>query len=100
MPLIHKLLILEEAMLVSMAGNPNFTREFPYLDQIKGAKSSNPNCSKCSKDVQKRVSLVNGVKQAIVSMGAEKKARLKAMLSTEQVRVRVSDGGKILEYTF
>jgi hypothetical protein len=33
-------------------------------------------------------------------MGAEKKARLKAMLSAEQVRVRVSDGGKILEYTF
>jgi hypothetical protein len=44
--------------------------------------------------------LINGVKQAIVSMGAEKKARLKAMLSSEQVRVRVSDGGKIIEYNF
>jgi hypothetical protein len=100
MPLIHKLLILEEAMLVSMAGNPNFTREFPFLDQIKGNSSSNPDCSKCNNDAQKRVALVSGVKQAIVSMGAEKKARLKAMLSTEQVRVRVNDGGKILEYTF
>jgi hypothetical protein len=33
-------------------------------------------------------------------MGAEKKQRLKKLLNTEKVKIRVAAGGKITEYTF
>lgn len=93
-----KLLILEDTVVRSMAENPNFLREFPFL-----SGAANPPAKKgcnCGQRGVQRVNQVNGVKQALVSMGNERKQRLKQMLNATQVRVRVSQGNKIVEYTF
>jgi hypothetical protein len=97
----HKLLIIDESVLLGMAGNPTFVKEFPFLKslaQMHNKKSTG--CGRCNRSAQRRVTQVNGVKQSIVTMGAERKQRLKKMLNAEKVRVRVANAGKVSEYTF
>jgi CO dehydrogenase/acetyl-CoA synthase alpha subunit len=97
---LHKLLVIEEAVLISMAGNPNFVREFGFLKGLQQLRKSRTGCGRCNKGAGKRVQLVNAAKQSLVSMGAEKKRRLKALLKAEKVRIRAANGGKVTEYTF
>jgi hypothetical protein len=96
---LHKLLILEGSMLASMATNPNFIREFPFLKTIQqpGARTG---CGRCGQKANKRIQSANAVKQQIVSMGKEKKVRLKKLLRAEKVRIRLAANGKVTEYTF
>ena len=98
-PTLHKLLIIEEAVLVSMAGNPNFIREFPFRKSVANL-SARRTCGRCSRTASKRVQSVNAAKQQVVSMGKEKKSRLKKLLRADKVRVRLAAGGKVTEYTF
>lgn len=97
---LHKLLILEEAALISMAANPNFIREFSFLKGLQQLRKTRTGCGRCNKGAGKRVQLVNAAKTSVVSMGAEKKQRLKQLLNAEKVRVRVAAAGKVTEYTF
>lgn len=96
----HKLLILEESVLITMANNPNFQSEFAFLKGLTKLNGKRTGCGKCNRSAGKRLTLVNGAKQTIVSMGAEKKRRLKQLLKAEKVRVRVANNGKVTEYTF
>jgi hypothetical protein len=97
----HKLLVLDEAVLVGMAGSPNFVKEFPFLSQLAKAHNKKATgCGRCNRSAQKRVAQISGVKQSIVNMGAERKQRLKKLLNAEKVRVRLAHGGKVSDYTF
>ena len=100
MATLHKLLILEESVLITMANNPNFMTEFGFLKGLKNLGAKSTGCGKCNRNAGRRITVVNGAKQAIVSMGAEKKRRLKRLLKAEKVRVRVANNGKVTEYTF
>lgn len=95
----HKLLIIDEAVLAAMTSNPNFTKEFSFLAPIAKAEKAS-GCGKCNKRASRRAIVTNGIKLAIVSMGAERKKRLKQLLNADQVRVRVAQNGKVKEYTF
>lgn len=96
-----KLLIIEESTLVSLAGNPTIVKEFPFLSGLNStpavAKSS---CGRCNQQASRRVSAVNGVKQSLIALGAEKKQQLKKLLNAEKVKIRVANNGRITEYTF
>lgn len=96
----HKLLMIEESVLITMANNPNFIREFGFLKGVQQLRSKKTGCGKCNRNAGQRINLVNGAKQTIVSMGAERKRRLKQLLKAEKVRVRVAHAGKVTEYTF
>jgi len=100
MSTIHKLLILEESVLVTMANNPNFMKEFAFLKGIKSLKQKSTGCGKCNRNAGRRSTIVNSAKQVIVNMGAERKRRLKQLLKAEKVRVRVVNNGKVVDYTF
>lgn len=93
-----KLLILEDAVVRSMAENPSFLKEFPFLSGAAG-QPAKKGCN-CGRNASQRVNQTNGVKQALVSMSNERKQRLKQMLNASQVRIRVAQGPKITEYTF
>jgi hypothetical protein len=95
---LNKLLVIDEAVLVAMAGNPNFVSEFPFLANAFTAKKSG--CGRCSRAAAARVGQVNTVKNSIVSLGAEKKQKLKTLLNAEKVRIRVAHGNKVTDYTF
>jgi hypothetical protein len=97
---VHKLLILDESSLVSMAGNPNFLKEFGFLKGLQQLGKTRTGCGRCGNGAAKRVQTVNAAKQSIVSMGVEKKLRLKKLLNAEKVRLRVATSGKVTEYTF
>jgi CO dehydrogenase/acetyl-CoA synthase alpha subunit len=100
MAVLHKLLTLDESSLLAMAANPNFLNEFGFLKGLQQLKKTRTGCGRCNQGASKRVQLVNAAKQSIVSMGVEKKRRLKTLLSAQQIRLRVSAGGKVTEYTF
>jgi len=97
---LTELLRIEEATLVAMAGNPIFVKEFTFLRGLAQLRKKSTGCGRCNKGAGKRVQLINGAKQAIISMGAEKKRRLKTLLRTKKVRVRVATAGSVKEHTF
>ncbi len=99
-PPLHKLLMLEETVINSMAGNPNFVKEFPFLKNVSTSVAKRTGCGKCNRRPSRGVQAVNAAKLQIVQMGKEKKVRLKKLLRAEKVRVRVGEAGRVTEYTF
>lgn len=98
---LTKLLVLEEAVLLSMMGNPNFVQEFPFLAGNEGVITAKPSgCGRCNQKASRRIQAINGIKQAIVSMSVEKKQKLKQMVNAEKVRLLISSGGKVTAHTF
>lgn len=98
---LSKLMILEESVIVNLAGNPNFVKEYPFLSGVLNAlPAAKVGCGKCNRGANRRIQAINGVKQAFLNMGPEKKQKLKQLLNTEKVRIRVVVAGKVLEYTF
>lgn len=97
---LTELLRIEESVLISMAGNPNFIKEFPFLKGLQQLSRKSTGCGGCNKVASKRVQLVNAAKQSIIQMGAEKKRRLKRLLKAKQVRIRVAVAGNVKEHTF
>lgn len=95
-----KLLLIEESVLVTMANTPSFVKEFPFLTGLKNQSQAKSLCRPCSRMAASRINTSNGIKSSIISMGVEKKKRLKKMLNAEKVRIRVSQGGRVTEYTF
>jgi hypothetical protein len=95
----HKLLTLEDTVLLTLATNPNFVREFPFLAS-GAAPVAKKSCKPCNKAAARRVQTMQTIKQSIINMGVEKKKRLKEMLSADKVRLRVAQNGKVVEYTF
>lgn len=95
-----KLLVIEESVLTAMASNPNFTKEFSFLEPLSKLKKTATGCGKCNRTASRRAVVMNGLKLSIISMGAEKKHRLKQLLNAERVRVRVAQNGQVKDYTF
>lgn len=95
-----ELLRLEDSVIISMANNPNFLTEFPFLEQVKQLTKTKKGCGTCGKAARSRVNTINTVKQSIISLSADRKLRLKQMLKTKKVRLRLSVGNRVTEYTF
>lgn len=97
----NKLVVIESAVLFNMASNPNFTKEFGFLAPLAKMKQKIPGgCGKCGRGNAKMALQTNGIKLALVGMGAERKKRLKELLNAEKVRIRVSENGRVRDHTF
>ncbi len=97
----NKLVVIESAVLFGMATNPTFVREFSFLGPLAKAKQKKPGgCGKCGRGNVKLALQTNGIKLALVNMGAEKKRKLKELLNAEKVRIRVSVNGRVKDHTF
>lgn len=93
----HKLLILENSVLHSMAASPAFLKEFPFLAALKAANKTKTHCCHASPRIN---AAIPSIKSALTALGAEKKKRLKQMLAAEKVRIRLQQGNRVIDHTF
>lgn len=86
----HKLLILDDAVMLSMLKNPEFVTRFPFLRAASQLAQSAPagGCSSC-KGRSRNGAGVNygGLRAAFNSMSQADKEALRTMLSAERIRV-------------
>lgn len=99
-PPIRKLVVLEEGLLLSMAKNPRYLKEFPFLKPLAQYAPTGGGCGGCRGANAQRSSLVNAAKQSVVSMGDDRKKLLKQLLNTHKIRLRLQQGRRSVEYTF
>lgn len=97
MSAIHKLLILENSVLHSMAASPAFLKEFPFLASLKAASKTKSHCCPAA---PKMNAAIPAIKSALTALGAEKKKKLKQMLNAEKVRIRLQNGNRVVDHTF
>jgi len=95
-----ELLRLEDSHILSMASNPAFIAEFTFLNQAKELGKVKRGCGSCGKSAKNRITIMTAIKQSIISLSADKKLKLKKMLRTKKLRLRLSVAGKVTEYTF
>jgi len=113
----HKLLILEDNMLLSLGRHTLFVQEFPFLSKLEviyksygnnvnkkgcgcgGKSSTGSNSSGIGEETKRHI--LNEIKKEIISLSQEKKNKFKEMLSTELVRVfYLGNDGKVTIETF
>jgi len=94
----NSVVVLEDAVLLSMATNPNFTSAFPFLGQAKAP--GNKTCRPCAQKAANRVNAMNSIKQTIINLAPDKKVQLKKLLNAEKVKIRLSISNKVVEHTF
>lgn len=95
----HKLLIIEESTLISMANTQAFLAEFPFLAMMQKARGSG-GCGGCGRS-RTRNAAAGKIKRTIIGLASDKKQRLKQMLSAKQLRLRyLNDKGAPVTVTF
>jgi hypothetical protein len=95
-----ELLVLEDQVLLNMARNPNFLREFPVLKPIANPQAGVATMVKscCNGGAPRAVANMNAIKYAITQLPQERKKVLLQMLGARQVRVVLSISGRITNY--
>ena len=102
-PALKKLVVVENAVLASLATVPALTKQFPFLAQLvrrsppKAKKKGE--CGGCGGSSQKQVDF-DSARRQLVALPESKRRIIKQQLKTEKLQVRVQNGGKITKYTF
>ena len=115
----HKLLILEDNILLSLGRHTLFVQEFPFLSKLEviyksydnnvnkkgcgcgGGGGGNSTGSSSGMSEETRRHILNEIKKEIISLSQEKKNKFKEMLNTELVRVfYLGNDGKVTIETF
>jgi len=97
----HKLLIINESVLATMATNPDYVKSFPFLATVAVVlRTSSTGCGGCTTAASKRIEAINAAKVAIRQLPNSMKARLKQMLNTKQARLKIQEGQRVLTITF
>lgn len=102
-PLKRKLVVIEEGTLTSMALNAAIAREFPVLAPIAKLARAAPRagCGSCGRAGQERAVTFQRVKQALASMDATQKRKLKDLMNAQSMRLLYRDNaGKAQQLTF
>ena len=84
---MQNLVVLENSLLQSMAGNERFTREFPFLKTLATARR--PGCGRCGGRLSNRnqAAMLNTVKRMFHSLAAPQRLRLMTLLDTQKIQV-------------
>lgn len=98
----HKLVMISDGLLASMANDERFRKEFPFIGSLKSAPARRTTgCGGCGGSNQQRAGIFQAAKRAIAGMSSESKQKLKRMLDTRQARVvYTKDDGRGVELTF
>jgi hypothetical protein len=103
-PPIKKIVVIEEALLISMANNQKFLKHFKFLGRLKRLNpAQRGGCSSCGggpRKVPQNQTLIQSAKQNIVGMGSGQKRVLKKLLNTKQIRITIKTGKQIKQHTF
>jgi hypothetical protein len=96
----HKLYVIQNGTLQSMAANERFTREFPFLTSLRSLAPAKPGCGTCGGGGSPKAAADAAYAAAlrtIAGLASDKKQRLKALLDAKQVRLfyRAADGRQI-----
>lgn len=100
-PRVRKLVIIEESLLSTMAHNPVYLKEFPFLKAIQG-QAARTGCGSCGSRAAdtSRATVFTSAKQVLASMADDKRRKLKQLLNAQQVRVSYKQGSRIIQHTF
>jgi hypothetical protein len=113
----HKLLILEDNVLLSLGRHTLFVQEFPFLSKLEiiyknygnnfnkgcgcGGGRGGSNGGGVVMDAETKRRILNEIKKEIISLSQEKKNKFKEMLNTELVRIfYLGNDGKVTIETF
>ena len=99
---VRKLVVIEESLLVSMAQNQKFTKEFPFLKGLARYAASKGGCGGCgaNRSNSTKATVYTQAKQTIAGMGDVKKRALKKLLNAAKVRITYKQGARIVQHTF
>lgn len=97
----NRLVFIEDGVLLSMALNETYLREFPFLNALRAATNSGrPRCGRCQEDKNSRASILAAAKRTLAGLDSTRKERLKELLNAEKVRISYIDGKRSVERTF
>ena len=98
-----RLVVIDDGLLASKAGNQILLAEFPFLNQIRQLSAGQPGgCSGCQGRAAEdpRTLILGNLKAIVASMGDAKKRRLKEMLNTQRVRLSYLSGTRVVQHEF
>lgn len=95
--------VIEDSVIVSMLGDTQFTDEIPCLqNQASLLKPASGGCGACARrrqEAQKQA--LASIKTCLAGLAAEKKAKLKELLDTQQITlVFTSNTGQVSSIVF
>lgn len=96
------LMIVADGVLLSMANNLAYRRQFPFLNTLYEAnKRRGTSCGGCGAKKAQGADLYSQAKQSLAALPAAKKEQFKKMLNAEKILVRWNDAtGHRQEATF
>lgn len=99
------LVILEDAVLVAMAGNPALVKELPFLKSLRRdqALPARRGCGTCNEGPAAKASHASfeSAKKLIASLDSGKKRAIKSLMNTRGLRVVYRDNSnRLIELTF
>ena len=102
LPPQKKLVVIEESLIISMANDKRFTKEFPFLSSLATYNGANGGgCGGCGKGSSSdRAVALTSAKQTLAGMGDNKKRKLKELLNAKQIRITYRMGSKTVQHTF
>ena len=98
----HKLFVLEDNVVLGLAANLDYRREFPFLEKLANLKPLPGKCSACVARQHRttQLAVLAEMKRQFGEMPDDRKRKLKSMLSAAQVRVVYKTGSGVAERTF
>jgi len=97
----HRLIVLENGVLESMAHSKEFLNAFPVLKKILAEKVESQGCGGCGSAAASRADTYQTVKQTLAGLATRQKSRLKEMLDTDKVQIIYrGSSGKAIKNVF
>lgn len=98
-PAVRKLVVVENAVLASLAMNAQLAQALPFLKTLRTAsKAKKAGCGSCGTASTARDADFEGVRKLLVSLPESKRKLVKQVLNAEKLQIKVKNGGKILKY--
>lgn len=94
----RRMVVIENGLLASMAVNPNYLSQFPFLGGLSSPGKSG--CGSCGGANAAREVAFAAAKSALANMSQEKKDQLRKMLDADKLRVVYMDGNQKVMKTF
>jgi hypothetical protein len=96
----HKLVIIQDGSLMAMARDGRYQAAFPFLRNLLTVHKSKT-CGHCAASSVNRAAAFQSAKRELAVQPQPKKAELKRLLNSEQVRIIYrNEAGKMISLTF
>jgi len=86
-----KVVVVEDALIASMAKNAQFLSQFPFLRIARTPGNQKRCCRKAGPDAKRLQGIYAGIRIALASLNTEKATKLRELLGAEQVVIKYRD---------